>query len=93
MPTLPHKGFIGKFCIHQLIEESGYLFAIHRSIQIRSDSREVDPFAQVIVTTVLQTLKEDGDPLLRRRIPLLVDQPPEIVWKGVFLSQVKINHR
>lgn len=51
--VMPHERLIGEFWTHQPSEERSHLIAIHRSIQIRSDSREVDPFAEVIVTTVL----------------------------------------
>src|SRR5271165_2440104 len=87
---VPHEGLVDKFLIHQLIEESSHLIAIHRSVKIRSNCREVDSLAQIIVTTVLQTLQKHGDPFLRSRFPILIDQSPEIVRKGVFLTEVKI---
>src|SRR5271169_2970884 len=90
---MPHKGFTGKLGGHELIEESNNLIAIHRTIQIWSDSREIDSFAQVIVATVLQALQKDCDTILRSRSPVFVDQPPKIVRKGVFFTEIKIDHR
>jgi hypothetical protein len=73
---VPHERLSGEPRLEQLIEERDHLLLIHRVVEVRCDSGEVDLLAEIVVAAVFQPLEEDGDPLLGRRFPRLVDQPP-----------------
>jgi hypothetical protein len=90
---VPHERFSGELRVEQRVKKGDHLVTVHRSVQVGRNRGHVNPLAKVVVAAVLQTLEKYGHTLLRRRLPVLIDQPPEVVGQGVLLGKCHVDHR
>src|ERR1700749_3413458 len=81
--VMPHEGLVGEFLVHEFVEESNNLRAIHRLVKVRRPPREVDPFTEIIGATFLETLQKDRYAVFRSRSPVAGNESPEVVRQCV----------
>jgi hypothetical protein len=91
--VVPHERLAGKPRVHELVEESDDLVAVHWPVKVRGDRRHVDPFAEVVVAALLEPLQEHGDAFFGSGRPAFVDQPPEVGRQRVLLREGDVDHR
>jgi hypothetical protein len=90
---VPHQRFSRELRVEQPVKKGDHLVTVHRSVQVGRNRGHVNPLAKVVVAAVLQTLEKYGHTLLRRGLPVLIDQPPEVVGQGVLLGKCHVDHR
>src|SRR5258708_19912357 len=75
------------------MEEAFDLVRVHRTIQIRRDSRGVDALSLVVWSALLVPLDEDREPLLLHiQLPVVVENPDEVSWHRRLLAKGKVDH-
>ena len=62
-------------------------------VKVGRDSGHVDPLAKIVVPRFSKPLEEHRDALLGRWLPVLVDQPPEVVRQSILLGERHVDHR
>src|SRR2546421_12647781 len=85
--VLVHQWLTLALFVEERIEEAFDLVRVHRTIQIRRDSRGVDPLSLVVWSALLVPLDEDGESLLLHiQLPLVVEHPDEVSRHRRFLA-------
>src|SRR5260370_29932587 len=90
--VLLHQWLAFVWFVEEGIEEAFDLVRVHRTIQIRRESRVVDPFSLVVWSTLLVTSKEDrGSLLFHIRLPIVLEHPEEVSRQRPLLANVEVD--
>src|SRR5439155_22758874 len=82
-----------RLLVEEVIEEAFDLVRVHRTIQIRRDSRVVDPFSLVVWSALLVPLEEDRDSLLLHiGLPIVVEHPEDVSRHCRLLAKGEVDH-
>src|SRR5215469_3324542 len=91
--VLMHQWLAFALLVEEGIEEALDLVRVHRTIQIRRDSRVVDPLSLVVWSTLLVPLDEDGESLLLHiQLPIVVEHPDEVSRHRRLLAKSEVDH-
>src|SRR3989440_12047619 len=91
--VLVHQWLALALLVEEVIEEAFDLVRVHRTIEIRGDSRVVDPFSLVVWSALLVPLEEDRDSLLLHiRLPIVVEHPEDVSRHGRLLAKGEVDH-
>src|SRR6266852_2640064 len=89
-----HQWLAFALLVEEVIEEAFDLVRVHRTIQLRRDSRVVDPFSLVVWSALLVPLEEDRHSLLLHiRLPIVVEHPEDVSRHSRLLAKGEVDHR
>ena len=91
--VMPHERLVGELLIQDLVEKGGDLGAVHRLVEIGRHPRKIDALAQVVIAPLLEALQENRHAFFRCRLPVVIDEAPQIVGQSILLAEIDVDHR